>query len=213
MILIKYFYLIKKMLILFNFFHLSLVLRLESWNRKMVNQVLIKQFLSGNQHAFNMLAYKWQKPLYNFCLRYIGDTDSAKDIVQMVLLKIYQKLRTLDDHSKFSSWIYSITRNLCLDEIKRKKHDSIDAQDFDIEDSKNFENEITNNDMADVLKNALRKIPEDQREVIILKTYQDLKFIEIAEILDISINTVKSRMYLGLKALKPFVQNLNPMED
>ena len=179
----------------------------------MVNQVLIKQFLSGNQHAFNMLAYKWQKPLYNFCLRYIGDTDCAKDIVQMVLLKIYQKLRTLDDHSKFTSWIYSITRNLCLDEIKRKKHDSIDFREFEIEDSKNYENEVTKNDMANVLKSALQKIPEDQREVIILKTYHELKFIEIAEILDISINTVKSRMYLGLKALKPFVQNLNPMED
>ena len=75
------------MLILFNFFYFSLVLRLESRKRKMVNQVLIKQFLSGNQHAFNMLAYKWQRPLFNFCLRYIGDTDLAKDIVQMVLLK------------------------------------------------------------------------------------------------------------------------------
>ena len=179
----------------------------------MVNQVLIKQFLSGNQHAFNMLAYKWQKPLYNFCLRYIGDTDSAKDIVQMVLLKIYQRLRTLDDYSKFSSWIYSITRNCCLDEIKRKKHDSIEAHELEIVDTKNYENEITKNDTADALKSALKKIPEDQREVIILKTYHDLKFVEIAEILDISINTVKSRMYLGLKALKPFVQNLNPMEN
>jgi len=179
----------------------------------MINQVLIKQFLSGNQHAFNMLAYKWQRPLYNFCLRYIGDTDSAKDIVQMVLLKIYQKLRTLDDHSKFSSWIFSITRNLCLDEIKRKKHSSLDDQAFEIEDTRNYENEITNKDMSDVLKSALQKIPEDQREVIILKSYHDLKFIEIAEILGISINTVKSRMYLGLKALKPYVKNLNPMEE
>jgi RNA polymerase sigma-70 factor, ECF subfamily len=98
-------------------------------------------------------------------LRYIGDTDSAKDIVQMVLLKIYQKLRTLDDHSKFSSWIYSITRNLCLDEIKRKKHDSLDEQAVEIEDTRNYENEITNTDTANILKNALQKIPEDQREV------------------------------------------------
>ena len=67
--------------------------------------------------------------------------------------------------------------------------------------------------MANALKGALQKIPEDQREVIILKTYHDLKFIEIAEILGISINTVKSRMYLGLKALKPYVKNLNPTEE
>jgi RNA polymerase sigma-70 factor (ECF subfamily) len=180
---------------------------------KMVNQVLIKQFLSGNQHAFNMLAYNWQQPLFNFCLRYIGDTDSAKDIVQTVLVKIYQKLRTLDDHSKFSSWIYSITRNLCFDEIKRKKHESIDKQALEIEDTNNYENEINKNDVANVLKCALQKIPEDQREVIILKTYHDLKFIEIAEILGISINTVKSRMYHGLRALKPYVKNLNPTEE
>ena len=61
----------------------------------MINQVLIKQFLSGNQHAFNMLAYKWQQPLFNFCLRYIGDTDSAKDIVQMVLLKMVRSAGSL----------------------------------------------------------------------------------------------------------------------
>ena len=179
----------------------------------MINQVLIKQFLAGNQHAFNMLTYKWQKPLFNFCLRYTGDTDCAKDIVQMVLLKIYQKLQTLDDHSKFSSWMFSITRNLCLDEIKRKKHDSLEASELKLADSHNQENDIVNHDIAVTIKHALQKIPEDQREVIILKTYHDLKFIEIADILGVSINTVKSRMYLGLKALGPYVKNLNPLEE
>jgi RNA polymerase sigma-70 factor (ECF subfamily) len=186
---------------------------MESRKRKMINQVLIKQFLAGNQHAFNMLTYKWHQPLFNFCLRYTGDSDCAKDIVQLVLLKIYQKLQTLEDHSKFSSWIFSIARNLCLDEIKRKKHDSIEAKELDIEYSQNQENDIINFDIADTIKHALQKIPEDQREVIILKTYHDLKFIEIADILEISINTVKSRMYLGLKALRPYVKNLNPMEE
>ena len=174
---------------------------------------MIKQFLAGNQHAFNMLTYKWQKPLFNFCLRYTGDSDCAKDIVQMVLLKIYQKLQTLDDHSKFTSWIFSITRNLCLDEIKRKKHDSIEYRELEFIDSKNQEEEIVNHDVANNIKHALQKIPEDQREVIIFKIYHDLKFIEIADILGVSINTVKSRMYLGLKALGPYVKNLNPLEE
>jgi RNA polymerase sigma-70 factor (ECF subfamily) len=179
----------------------------------MVNQVLIKQFLAGNEHAFNMLTYKWQQPLFNFCLRYIGDSDCAKDIVQLVLLKIYQKLKTLEDHSKFSTWIYSITRNLCLDEIRRKKHESLENKNLDIADSKNYEDELSQEDTAVIIKKALQKIPEDQREVVVLKTYQNLKFVEIAEILGISINTVKSRMYLGLKALKPYVKNVNPNEE
>jgi RNA polymerase sigma-70 factor, ECF subfamily len=179
----------------------------------MVNQLLIKQFLAGNQHAFSMLTYKWQKPLFNFCLRFIGDHDTAKDILQMVFLKIYQKLPTLENHSKFSSWVYSITRNLCFDEIKRKKFESLEEETINIKDNETYEQDLASKEVTEVLKSALQKIPEDQREVIVLKTYQDLKFIEIAEILGISINTVKSRMYHGLKALKPYVEILNPIEE
>jgi RNA polymerase sigma-70 factor (ECF subfamily) len=179
----------------------------------MVNQLLIKQFLAGNQHAFSMLTYKWQKPLFNFCLRFIGDHDTAKDILQMVFLKIYQKLPTLEDHSKFSSWVYRVTRNLCFDEITRKKFESLEEDTNNLKVEETCEQDLSDKEVADVLKNALQKIPEDQREVILLKTYQDLKFIEIAEILGISINTVKSRMYHGLKALKPYVEFLNPNQE
>jgi len=179
----------------------------------MINQVLIKQFLSGNQHAFDMLVYRWQQPLFNFCLRYIGDYDTAKDIVQKVFLKIYKTLQSLDDHSRFSSWIFKITRNQCLDEIKRKKFENIDCHEQLAEETKSQEQTITEKEVSELLKKALQKIPEDQREVIVFKIYHDLKFIEIAEILGISINTVKSRMYLGLKALRPFVKTLNPFEE
>lgn len=179
----------------------------------MINQLLIKQILDGNQHAFNMLTYKWQKPIFNFCLRYVGDHDTAKDIVQMVFLKIYQRLGSLDDHSRFSSWIHTIARNLCLDEIKRKKFKPIEKKNTHLLKSDSAKDDILKKETAEIIKKALQKIPQEQREVIILKTYQDLKFIEIAKILDISINTVKSRMYHGLKALTPYVTNLNPNKE
>lgn len=179
----------------------------------MINQILISQVKAGNQGAFNILAKRWQVPIYNFCLRYIGDTDTANDILQIVLLKVYQKIETLEDHSKFSSWIYRIARNLCLDEIKRKKFEALGEESESISDVANPLQEVTQSNLSEVLKTVLQKITDEQREVIILKTYHDLKFIEIAELLDISINTVKARMYSGLKSLRPYIDQLKINEE
>lgn len=179
----------------------------------MINKVLIQQTLAGNQRAFNFLAHRWQTPLYNFCLRFLGNPDVAKDVLQMVLLKIYQKLETLEDHSKFSTWVYQIARNLCLDEIKRRKFEELPDDIESVSDNFTPLQITTQKDISKVLNIALQKIPEEQREVIILKTYHDLKFNEIAEMLNISINTVKSRMYSGLKSLRPHIDKFNLNEE
>ncbi len=179
----------------------------------MINQILIQQTLAGNQKAFNFLAHRWQNPIYNYCLRFVGNADIAKDVLQLVLLKIYQKLETLEDHSKFSTWVFQIARNLCLDEIKKKKFEEITEEIESISNNNDPLQVTTQNDITAVLSKALQKIPEDQREVIVLKTYHDLKFIEIAEMLNISINTVKSRMYSGLKSLRPHIDQFNLNEE
>ena len=95
----------------------------------LMNEVLIDEFLSGNENAFNILARQWQQPIYNFCLRYLGDRELAKDLLQLTLMRVYKKLKTLEDHSKFSSWIYQIARNLCLDELKKNKGIKVTMED------------------------------------------------------------------------------------
>lgn len=178
---------------------------------------LIEKFLDGEVNAFNTLVWRWEKSLYNFILRYIGNREEAKDLCQRTFIRVYKNLGRLREPQKFSSWIYQIAVNICRDEMKRRGRNSTLSLESLQEKSNgqtNMRPEIAtastidpdeallNRDLRDVLHRALGEIPEEQRLVIIMKEYQGLKFTEIAEILQTSVNTVKSRMYYGLSGLR-----------
>ncbi len=167
--------------------------------------------------AFNTLVWRWEKNLYNFILRYIGDREESKDICQKTFIQAYRNLHRMRDPNKFSTWLYQIAVNKCKDELKkRNRHNtlSLDSLQENSNGAENFLQKFTssssnhpdaivqNNDLRDLLNQALQSIPEEQRVVIIMKEYQGLKFTEIAEILETSVNTAKSRMYYGLGALR-----------
>lgn len=183
----------------------------------MSDEQLIRKFLGGNIEAFNTLVWRWQKPIYNFTLRYFRDKEMARDTTQRVFLKVYKNLRHLQDTSKFSSWIYQIALNLCKDETKSKYYQTTssldalkEATNFDISSEKDQSGysahdparNLERDELRTLLERALDYIPAEQKEVVIMKEFQGLKFIEIAEILGIPINTAKSRMYYGLHALR-----------
>jgi RNA polymerase sigma-70 factor (ECF subfamily) len=185
---------------------------------------LINKFLNGpdtaeGTNAFNTLVWRWEKPMYNFILRYLGRRDEARDLTQQVFIKVYRNLPRLKDREKFSSWIYQIAANLCRDLIKQSRR----RQAFSLEKlqesgaldeaghhgltllpeaSLHPDKVVSRNELREILEKALQEIPEEQRLVIIMKEYQGLKFTEIAAALEVSVNTVKSRMYYGLSALK-----------
>ena len=181
----------------------------------MTDEQLIKKFLSGNISAFNTLVWRWEKNLYNFTLRYLGDREESKDICQKTFIRAYGNLHRLRDPNRFSTWLYQIAVNLCRDELKRRnRHEtfSLDklqennngtASPVDTKKSQDNPDRIVENvDLRDLLNRALQTIPAEQRVVIIMKEYQGLKFTEIAEILETSTNTAKSRMYYGLRTLR-----------
>lgn len=194
----------------------------------MTDDQLIKKFLNGEAHAFNTLVWRWEKCLYNFMLRYIGDREESKDLCQKTFIRVYHNLHRLRDTRKFSSWIYQIAVNICRDELKRRKRNPM----FSLESlqeansgqsnskieigsnmTKNPDEEAQNRDLRDILNRALQAIPEEQRVVIIMKEYQGLKFTEIAEALQTSVNTVKSRMYYGLNAIRKVFKQWNIDEE
>ena len=182
----------------------------------MTDAVLIKQFLDGEIGAFNTLVWRWEKPIYHFVYRTIGDEDTTKDICQTTFIRTYKQLKRLRDHEKFSPWIYRIALNLCRDELKRrKKRHLLYYEDFGSNqdasnpvmqlpdnETKTPEELIDHQELCDILKRAIMALPEEQRVVIVMKQYQGLKFTEIAEILKQPINTVKSRLYYGLRTLR-----------
>src|SRR5581483_1964861 len=145
---------------------------------------------------FNILVRQWQKPIYNFILRMIGDRDEAMDLCQDCFMKAYRELRTLKDRDRFSSWLYRIAHNACLSEI-RKKHGKTWVE---LDPDAGSADASVENRLA--VEKALRQLPEDQREVVILKVFQNLKFEEIAAIQGAPVSTVKSRLYMGFEKLR-----------
>jgi len=182
----------------------------------MTDAALIQQYLNGEIGAFNTLVWRWEKPIFNFTYRIVGNEDTAKDICQTTFIRTYRELKKLREPEKFSSWIYRIALNLCRDELKKKKNrNTLYIEDLQTKSSsadsimqmrdhntKTPEEACDHQQIGEILKWALMALPEEQRVVVIMKQYHGLKFTEIAEILKQPINTIKSRLYYGLRALR-----------
>ncbi len=181
----------------------------------MTDVKLIEEFRSGDNEAFNKIIERWQHRIHRFAYRYFSSHDEAMDITQKTFIKVYKKLHTLDDAEKFPAWIYRIANNLCLDESKRagrRRSSSIEAlADHPIADSRDSkpDNLIHQHQLESILQLALNQLPAEQRVVVIMKEYEGLKFREIAEILEEPENTVKSRLYYGLKTLRKLFEQWN----
>jgi RNA polymerase sigma-70 factor, ECF subfamily len=186
----------------------------------MSDQELIELFIAGNTSAFNRLVSRWQKKIFHFAYRYTCSSEAAKDISQETFIRAYKNLVYLQDHDRFPGWLYRIAMNACLDHKKkrRRRHISLDELDQQAQQGHNLPPElwtaekehpdqnVQRYELQEIIQKALATLPEEQRIVVIMKQYQDLKFTEIADILQESVNTVKTRMYSGLANLR---QNLN----
>lgn len=191
------------------------------------DEILIEKFIAGSTEAFNFLVWRWQNKVYSFVYRYVQDTDDAKDITQMTFIRVFKNIRKLRDRSKFKSWLYQIAANISKDELKKRNKRNTRSVDEEWENGEgeklvhnellftgaNQEKEMDSKDLENIIKYALRQIPEEQRIVIILKEYQHLKFTEIAEILKMPVNTIKSRMYYGLKNMREILLKNNIDEE
>lgn len=178
--------------------------------------VLIKQIQNGDDTAYSHLVEIWHSKIYRFAYRFFADEADARDITQKTFIKTYQNVARLKDPEKFSSWIYRIANNLCLDELKRagrRKSTSLEAY---IEQSPGLEAEadlpdadLQTKELGQILQKALLTLPDEQRTVIILKEYEGLKFREISDILEVPESTVKSRLYYGLKSTRRVLTHWN----
>ena len=185
-----------------------------------LDKELLKRIHNGDSNAFNILAEKWQTPIYRLAFRYFGNEQDAKDICQKTFIKAYKNIKKIRNSESFPVWIQRIAVNICKDELMSRKKKGflyLNKTDFESESSTNgfdeikveFEEEIIKNDIGDILKKVIGNLPEEQRIVLILKEYQGLKFTEISEILKIPTNTAKSRMYYALKNIKNILKKLH----
>ncbi|MFC1563114.1 RNA polymerase sigma factor, partial [candidate division KSB1 bacterium] len=169
----------------------------------------------GDSNAFNLLVERWQTPIYQLAYRFLGNEEDAKDICQNTFIKAYKNIRKIKDIESFPMWIRRIAVNLCKDEFSRRKRERYASQinlgnesSFNVSDNNkaDFEEEIMKKDVGEIIKKAVGTLREEQKIILILKEYQGLKFTEIAEVLNISVNTAKSRMYYALKNVKNILE-------
>jgi len=181
---------------------------------------LIARAREGDKGAQGKLVQLWYKRIYNFGYKFFFDHDLAMEVSQKTFISMHRNLAALQDVARFKPWLYTIAVNYCREELrKRKGIRSVSLHDLrpgESEDSyrweesgarhENPEKQLRQSELSDLLQQCLMELSEEQREVVIMKEYEGLKFREIAEALNISENTVKSRMYYGLDGLKKILE-------
>lgn len=176
---------------------------------------LVQQYRQGDTAAFPALMNRWRTRIFAFCYRYFADSDDAEEITQRTFIKAYYKLDSLNEDDKFGAWLYRIAQNLCRDELgSSHRRRTVALPGSPIEEqaetaSPSADGGILAKERSQVIHDALICLPTEQRVVVILKHFDGLTFAEIAAILDEPENTVKSRLYYGLKSLRKHLLKLN----
>jgi RNA polymerase sigma-70 factor (ECF subfamily) len=174
------------------------------------DEELVDAFQAGDLSAFDDLVRRWERRILAAIYRVMGTEDEARDLCQETFLRAYRALGGFKREARFSSWLYQIALNLCRDRMRRRKGRvlvSLDAMD---EEGQALPRRpgptpldlVEAGTLSRAVAAAVEELPEEQREVIVLKEYQDLTFLEIAEILDVPLSTVKTRLYRGLGQLR-----------
>jgi RNA polymerase sigma factor (sigma-70 family) len=188
---------------------------------------LITRAQEGDQNAQGKLVQVWYKRIYNYAYKFFLDHDMAMEVSQKTFISMCKNLPALQESARFKSWLYKIAVNYCREEVRKKKgsrsmsFDTVwnsEAEDSPAWESSsqridNPERELQQLELSDILQEALLELAAEQREVVIMKEYEGLKFREIAEALNISENTAKSRMYYGLEGLRKILEKKKINKD
>ena len=164
------------------------------------DRTVVERVLKGDIEAFNLLVRQWERPIYNFIVRMIGDRDEAMDLCQEAFMKAYRELDTLKDLDRFSAWLYRIAHNTCFSKLRKDQGKRF----VELEPETHASTIHMESRLA--VEKALAHLPEDQREVVVLKVFQSLKFAEIAAIQGAPVSTVKSRLYMGFEKLRSILE-------
>lgn len=169
----------------------------------------------GDRAAFAELVEKYKQPLFNFICRTLRDEVESEDLAQNVFLQVYKSRQRYQHTAKFSTWLFTIARNLCLNEIRRRtRHpaESIEESHAENEDQPQRQYEekkvflpvenVLHSELAQKIEEALAELPENQRTAILLCRQDELSYEEIAEILDCSLSATKSLIHRGRETLK-----------
>ena len=166
------------------------------------DEELISRFQNGDERAYVELVNRYKDRLLNFVFQFLGDIEQAEDVVQDTMLRLYEKKHYYKEIAKFSTWIYTIARNLANTELRKKKRRKttylsqlskerqfeIPAIQDDVDQS------LQNEFISDRIQSAINNLPEHFKVVIILRDIQELSYEDISNIVEVPLGTIKSRI-------------------
>jgi len=180
------------------------------------DETLMLRYQQGDRAAFTVLVRRHQGALFNFAFRQVRVPQLAEDVVQETFVRVVQNAADFKHEARFTTWVYTITRNLCIDQLRKRalrKHPSLDQASGEEGDGPTLgeqtadprasvEREATGTELKERIARAVDTLPDEQREVFLMREVANLPFKEIAEITNVPENTVKSRMRYALERLQ-----------
>lgn len=177
---------------------------------------IIRRVQHGDTEAFSMLVAAYEKNVFNVALQMTGNREDAQDMAQEAFLKAYTSLSSFRGDSRFSSWLYRIVSNVCLDYLRRQNRrpkssltvedDEGETVELDIPDESQSPEALLERKLTrEAVRRGLRELPPEQRQILLLREIQGLSYDEIAEAMDLEPGTVKSRIFRARKKLCAFL--------
>jgi RNA polymerase sigma-70 factor (ECF subfamily) len=189
--------------------------RLSDQRSDATDEALMTRFQNGDRGAFAVLVRRHQLAIYNFALRHLRSPSAAEEVVQDAFMRVLQNASDFRQTSRFTAWVYTIARNLCIDMLRKKaqrQHPSLDEPakpeqgpslgERIADRAPGVERAALSIEIRRCVLSAIDELPEEQREVFLLREISNLPFKEIAEVVGAPENTVKSRMRYALDRLQ-----------
>lgn len=173
------------------------------------DEELMAQYQNGDMNAFNLLYMRYEKKIYNYFLKRLNNPERSAELFQDTFLKLHQYRDRFDPNLSFRVWLFTVASNIAKNEFKRtEKTKSLfdnGEVDYDIIEDTRVENpgsSLEGKELSDKIKEALKSLPESQREVIILSKYEELSYDQIAKITNSSVGAVKQKAHRGFASLR-----------
>lgn len=177
----------------------------------LTDEQLVELAVSENPEAFGEIVNRWERKIFALCYGMLGREDEAKDAAQEAFINAYRNLVKFRGDAKVSSWLHRIAVNQCLTKKRREKTRSETFLDEEKNEEEKFfvapENQtpshkFESNEKTRAVRQVISSLPEDLRQIVVMKEFEEMTFQEIAETLELPLSTVKSRLYTALKQMR-----------
>lgn len=171
---------------------------------------LIKRSMQNDRTAFRQIVESYQYMIFALAFRMLGNEEDAKDIVQETFIRVWTHLSDYNPEKKFSTWMYKITANLCLDKLKRQKITTVDIANVTIlnPESESIETELTNKKLGEIITEVTNELSHKQKLIFTLRYIEELEIAEIKEITGLSAEKIKSNLYVAKQTIRKKVRKL-----